>query len=214
MSAKVSQGNAERRRAIIAAARRAFLRQGYGNTSMSAIAAAIGGSKTTLWSYFKNKNDLFDAVVDDLIDRYGEALRFPLPVDGNLRETLEAYAISVLTTITRPQVVALHRMITGEAARFPQLGAAMENKAIRRAHERLAAWLAMQIAAGRILPVDPHLAARQFGALCQGGEFHRHMVGASTRPTVEVIAAEAAQTTEMFLRAYGAANPENVSAIR
>lgn len=202
MSAKVAQGNAERRRAIIAVARRVFLRHGYGNTSMSAIAAAIGGSKTTLWSYFKNKNELFDAVVDDMIDQYGEALRFPLSPEGDLRTTLEAYAVSVLTTITRPQVVALHRVIAGEAARFPQLGAAMEEKAILRAHARLSEWLATQIATGRMDGADPHLMARQFGALCQGGEFHRHVVGASPRPSPEVIAAEAAQLTEMFLRAY------------
>lgn len=202
MSAKAIQGNAERRRAIIAAARRVFLRQGYGNTSMSAIAAAIGGSKTTLWSYFSNKNDLFDAVVDDLIAQYGEALRFPLPPDGDLRATLEAYGASVLTTITRPQVVALHRIITGEASRFPQLGAAMEEKAIRRAQGRLAEWLAGQIAAGRIRAVDPLLAARQFGALCQGGAFHSHLIGASPRPSPAAIAIEAAEVTDMFLRAY------------
>lgn len=203
MSAKSVPGNAERRRAIIAAARRAFLRQGYGNTSMSAIAAAIGGSKATLWSYFKNKNELFDAVVDDMIDQYGEALRFPLLPDDDPRATLEAYAVSVLTTITRPQVVALHRIITGEASRFPQLGAAMEEKAILRAHERVAEWLETQIAAGRIDALDPHLLARQFGALCQGGEFHRYVIGARSRPSTEVIAAEAAQITDMFLRAYG-----------
>lgn len=202
MSAKASQGNAERRRAIIATARRMFLRQGYGNTSMSAIAAAIGGSKTTLWSYFNNKNELFDAVVDDLVAQYGEALRFPLSPDGDLRATLEAYAASVLTTITRPQVVALHRMIAGEASRFPQLGAAMEDKAIRRAHGRLAEWLAGQIAAGRIRAVDPLVAARQFGALCQGGGFHRHLIGASPRPSPAAIATEAAAVADMFLRAY------------
>ena len=74
------------------------------------------------------QNELFDAVVDDMIDQYGEALRFPLLPDDDPRATLEAYAVSVLTTITRPQVVALHRIITGEASRFPQLGAAMEEK--------------------------------------------------------------------------------------
>lgn len=202
VSDKASQGSTERRRAIIAAARRAFLKQGYGNTSMSAIAAAIGGSKTTLWSYFKNKNDLFDAVVDDLIDRYGEALRFPLPDDGDLRATLEAYAVSVLSTITRPQVVALHRIVTGEAARFPQLGTAMMDKAIRRGQGRLADWLAVQVAAGRIHAADPALASQQFGALCQGGAFQRHLIGAAPRPGADAIAREAAEATEMFLRAY------------
>jgi AcrR family transcriptional regulator len=91
-----------RRSAIVAAARKAFLRDGYGQTSMSSIAADVGGSKTTLWNYFPSKEDLFAAVVDDQVERYGEALRLELPEDADLPETLTALGVSILTTILRP----------------------------------------------------------------------------------------------------------------
>ena len=118
MAAK-AQTSEQRRRAIVTAARAAFLRHGYGNTSMSAIAAKLGGSKTTLWTYFRNKRELYDAVVDDLVERYGEALRLPLPPEADPREVLQAFALSLITTVTRPQIVAMHRMVTGEAGLTP-----------------------------------------------------------------------------------------------
>ena len=37
--------------------------EGYGATSMSTIAARVGGSKATLYHYFKSKEELFDAFV-------------------------------------------------------------------------------------------------------------------------------------------------------
>ena len=44
-----------RRKAFVDAAREAFFAHGYAGTTMSSIASAVGGSKTTLWSYFPSK---------------------------------------------------------------------------------------------------------------------------------------------------------------
>src|SRR3546814_10130821 len=48
---------------ILAIARRHFLARGYAATTMSAIAADVGGSKATLWNHFKSKDDLFAELV-------------------------------------------------------------------------------------------------------------------------------------------------------
>lgn len=205
MAAKASVSSSDqRRRAIIDTARAAFLRHGYGQTTMSAIAATLGGSKTTLWTYFRSKPDLFDAVVDDMIERYGDALRIPLRADADPADTLRTFATSILTTITRPQVVAFHRMVTGEAGRFPQLGKALIERGMQRGQQRLADWIAQQMDRGRLRCGDPLVASQQFGGLCQSGLFQRHLLGACPRPTPTQIAAEAEQATETFLRAYAA----------
>lgn len=204
MASKVQSGSEARRRAIVSAARTAFLRHGYGNTSMSAIAAKLGGSKTTLWTYFRNKRELFDAVVDDLVERYGDALRLPLWPDADPRETLRAFAVSIITTVTRPQIVAMHRMVTGEAGRFPELGAALVERGIRRGQSRLAEWIAEQMERGALRRADPLLAATQFGGLCQCGAFQHYLLGARARPDAAEIAAEAEAATDVFLRGYAA----------
>ena len=51
-----------------------FLDVGFAGTSMSAIAARLGGSKGTLYNYFESKEELLEAFVRVLI---GEAARIP-----------------------------------------------------------------------------------------------------------------------------------------
>ena len=90
-----------KRAAIVAAARAAFFAHGYGATSMSSIAVTVGGSKTTLWSHFRSKEDLFAAVVDDIVDRYGTALSIDLPPAAPVAPTLERFASAKLGVIPR-----------------------------------------------------------------------------------------------------------------
>src|SRR3546814_10973530 len=75
---------AARRKAFVDAAREGFFANGYAGTTMSSIASTVGGSKTTLWSYFPSKEALFEAVVDDIVDYYGAALQVELPVDEDV----------------------------------------------------------------------------------------------------------------------------------
>lgn len=52
------------RQQIIGAARRAFVRDGYGGTSMSSLAREAGVSRETLYKVFRTKPDLLKAVYD------------------------------------------------------------------------------------------------------------------------------------------------------
>ena len=53
-----------KRLAILDAAGRLFLERGFNDTSMDAIAEAAPVSKPTLYSHFKDKGDLFAAVIN------------------------------------------------------------------------------------------------------------------------------------------------------
>lgn len=53
----------QRRTAIVTAAREAFARGGYAQTTMDEIAAAAGISKGSLYNYFESKEALFEAVL-------------------------------------------------------------------------------------------------------------------------------------------------------
>jgi AcrR family transcriptional regulator len=50
-----------KRDTIIEVARQVFFEEGYAAASMSTIAARLGGSKGTLYNYFKSKEELFEA---------------------------------------------------------------------------------------------------------------------------------------------------------
>src|SRR5215467_14104370 len=63
-AAEVRVDNAKRRQ-IIEGARRMFLAQGFDAASMGSIAREAGVSKGTLYVYFKSKEDLFEAIVEE-----------------------------------------------------------------------------------------------------------------------------------------------------
>src|SRR3982751_1039953 len=90
---------AQRRKAFVGAAREAFFANGYAGTTMSSIAIAVGGSKTTLWSYFPSKDELFAAVLDDIVEHYGQALSVELPLEDDVEEVLLRFARALMETI-------------------------------------------------------------------------------------------------------------------
>lgn len=192
----------QRRHHIVATARAVFLRNGYGGTTMSEIAASLGGSKTTLWSYFRNKQDLFTAVIDDMVDQYGEALRMPLAEDGDARVILMQLGLSLLETLFQPDIVALHRMMVGEAERFPELGCLLYERGPKRGQDHVGQWLSVQMARGKMRQADPAIAAQHFQGLCQSGSFQRHLLGAQAHLSKGDKADEVRLAVEAFLRAY------------
>src|SRR5262245_3425641 len=62
------------RRTILDAAREAFARDGYEGVSMRKLAEMIGCSHGNLYLHFKDKEALFDSLVEESFDRFGDAM--------------------------------------------------------------------------------------------------------------------------------------------
>jgi len=71
-----------------------------------------------------------------------------------------------------------------------------------RGHARLSAWLAGQMDKGVLRSADPLVAAKQFLALCQAGQFQMKLIGAVNRANPDAVATEIDQAVDTFLRAY------------
>lgn len=194
---------ADRRRAILEVAERSFLERGFADTSMSTIAAELGGSKTTLWTYFPSKEELFAAVLDSKIADFQQELDGALIPSGGPEAALSRFGRILLRKILSPLSVALHRLILAEAERFPWIGVAFAERGPDRVRARLARYIAEEMEAGRLREGDAMLAARQFVALCQAGcyldRLWRPGVALVTDPDVEVAAA-----VRCFMAAWGA----------
>ena len=63
------------RRAILDAAREAFLRDGYEGVSMRKLAERVGCSHGNLYLHFKDKEALFECLVQESFDQFGARLR-------------------------------------------------------------------------------------------------------------------------------------------
>ena len=77
-------------KAIIAAAEVEFARHGYKGTSMNSIALAVGLPKANLHYYFSNKQGLYIAVLDNILDQW-DATFSSLTVADDPAEALSRY---------------------------------------------------------------------------------------------------------------------------
>lgn len=204
-TALLDDAAALRRKAFIDVARELFFARGYAGTTMSSIAGKVGGSKTTLWTYFPSKEMLFAAVVDDIADGYGSALQVDLRVDAPVRDVLRQFAEALIHTLTSPPILALQRLVIGEAQRFPHLARTFYDRGPRRGKARLAAWMAEKMARGELRQGDPLRAARQFSGLCQSGTFQFAIFNLPEARNIDPVRchAEIDAAIDSFHRAWG-----------
>src|SRR5688572_7043026 len=78
----------EKRREIIRIAAELFNELGYERTSMSAIAARVGGSKATLYGYFESKADLLRTILDEDVNEEADRLMSAFLAEKDLRSGL------------------------------------------------------------------------------------------------------------------------------
>jgi|SRR5665213_3441269 len=110
---------------LLDGALREFLKTGYGGTSVAQIVKALSISKTTLYSRYPSKEDLFRAIILQQIQKL--SARAALQVDGGWQELgigLRAYANRMLEVSLEGEVRAVNLLIYGESQRFPELGKA------------------------------------------------------------------------------------------
>jgi AcrR family transcriptional regulator len=201
-TAPADDAAALRRKAFIDAARESFFANGYAGTTMSSIASKVGGSKTTLWSYFPSKEDLFAAIVDDIVHHYGQVLSIDLPVDRPVPEVLRNFGNVLMAKLTSPPLLSLHRLVVGEADRFPHLAETFYDRGPRRGKARAAAWVAEKMARGEIRRGDPMHAVQQFAGLCQSGVYQFALLGMHKAADLDELGKEVDLAVESFCRAW------------
>jgi AcrR family transcriptional regulator len=79
----------EVREMTLDAARRAFLREGYESVSMRRLAEELGCSHGTIYLHFKNKDEIFDALVEQSFAQLAKAFK-ALAKSGRLRDPVRA----------------------------------------------------------------------------------------------------------------------------
>lgn len=189
-----------RREHILAVADEVFAREGYGVTSMSLIAARLGGSKATLYKYFASKEDLFNAVMQ----RKCAAVIGPLGelADGahDPEALLHAFGMVFLSRLCQPDAIDIHRTVHGEGQRFPEIARTFFACGPEAAYAILVPALGRFAAAGLIDCPDPRLAAEQFLAMVRGDVHMRVSSGLVPAPSQAEIARQVTHAVRIFVR--------------
>jgi TetR/AcrR family transcriptional repressor of mexJK operon len=115
-----------KRQAIIDAAQRVFLAQGFAGSSVDAIAAAAGVSKQTIYNHFGDKEALFRAVVRAVHshfvgDFHETGLEEQLAASDDLGRDLRKLGRRWVTVVLQEDVTALRRLVIAEQDRHPGL---------------------------------------------------------------------------------------------
>ncbi len=154
----------KRRDIIFDAATRAFVRDGYKAMSLKDLVAETGGSMTTLYQHFGNKEKLFQAVIDSKYEAiYADSYAFEL--DGmSIEAALREVGYGVMRLVTSEEAINLYRMIIVEAEHLPDVRRRFVEMVLDRGKKALAGFLEKEVAAGRIEVSDcTSAAALYFG---------------------------------------------------
>jgi TetR/AcrR family transcriptional repressor of mexJK operon len=195
------------RAAVLEAARTLFMGKGYAGTTMDEIAALAGVTKRTLYNNYADKDALFTQIVVDVI-AYAEAFargvheEFSVGITAaNVRAALHDLGRRLALAIVRTEVVALRRLLIGEARSFPALAKEYYEMAPGQVIEALKSGFEHLERGGLLRVSEGRQAAAQFAYLVAGEPLDRAMlVGAI--PSREHIIESAREGVETFLARY------------
>jgi TetR/AcrR family transcriptional repressor of mexJK operon len=190
-----------RRDTILKAARELFLEYGFTCTTMAMIAARLGGSKAMIYSYFRNKEDLFAAHVADFCrDTARDYLNSGVSVDPT--RWLTQVGFEYLQRLFSEQATQMHRVLIAEAQRDPTLGRLFYELGPAKTRAKLQKYLEQIHSRGSLDIPDCKSAAEQFLNMCEGGKYSAFLLRLIDAPNEESIKEQVRRAVDSFLVLY------------
>lgn len=193
-----------KRAAIIEAALKTFLDSGYAESSVNHIAASAGVSIKTLYRHFESKDDLFSAVMQAACGKMPGAAGaaddetppswYAAPPAEALPQAGETYLLSVLSQ----DQLALYRVVTRDALRFPELGRRYHEETTGNRDARFAGYLDLWAEREGWVVRDKRAAARAFAGLLKVGIYDEVLLGLR-HPSQDEIADKAREAARSML---------------
>jgi len=158
-----------RRRALLDAAARLFVEKGFEKTTLSDIVERAGGSRSTLYQLFGDKDGLFRAmmeesnrrILDEIATAQASSARTPV-------QALTSFGLSFVRALLDEQGRAVLRILVAEAERVPAIAERFWEIGPETATARLADYLRCAAGHGLLRVTDPAMAARNFIGMITG----------------------------------------------
>ena len=184
-----------------------FMEFGYAGTTMTAIAAKLGGSKGTLWSHYPSKDVLFAAVLDRATKSFRAQLSYILEAgdllaDGDMERVLRQFCTSFMERLSSPDGLSLYRLVIGESGRLPEVGQIFNQRAMQVTRKLLAGFLDKAMTTGRLRQSDALPAAQLLMQMCMAGSHQRLLLGLDAEPDPDEMSRDIDRALAVFLRAF------------
>lgn len=145
---------------IATAALAAFAESGYAATTMADIAERADITKGTIYLYFKNKEDLFNALVrEHIADKLAAQIAQIGEDDVDVLTAVQNYVEMLCDMVLTDEAFALGRIITAEARNFPVLAQFWHTEVVEPLLARIRALMQRGAQQGIIGTVEPEAAA-------------------------------------------------------
>jgi TetR/AcrR family transcriptional regulator, regulator of autoinduction and epiphytic fitness len=195
---RAKRDTSQKRQAIVAAAAEVFAQQGFDLASMDAIAEYAQASKRTVYNHFPSKDELFYAVVGQLLSEQETLKRIGYNPKQSLEQQLGKFADAHLFLIATPTRLGIARILNSMVVRNPQKVQEIQNS-IGTFEDSFLEWLHQAAKAKQLNITDPIMAAKVFYAMLEGGFTHPALSGCLAPSSVAPLKNELIQT---FLARY------------
>ncbi len=201
-----------KRRDILDAAIELFCEMGYQGMSIDALVERVGGSKSTIYSYFGDKEGLYRAAVTRFselaLEKNEQALRDITCMDddsGSVEATLTEFLEGLLRATTTPEFSRFNVLCASSQSSFPNLGMDFFENGPGRSQSRIARYLAGADKRGVLKVSDPDMAA----AALIGAVRANHLWARLFRPDMPAMSEQeirkhVAYCIRMFMAAHAA----------
>jgi AcrR family transcriptional regulator len=147
----------ERPAELTAAALQLFVERGYAATRLEDVAARASVSKGTLYLYFRNKEELFKAVVrKGLVETIEMGEDLVAEFRGSAPDLLVLLIRGWWDALVRSPFSGIPKLVMGEAGNFPELTRFYFEEVIQRGSRLMESVLMRGVEAGEFRSLDPH----------------------------------------------------------
>jgi AcrR family transcriptional regulator len=199
----VENEDSAKRRQIVEGARLVFMAHGFDAASMGEIAKTAGVSKGTLYVYFKDKDELFKAIVDRECLLQVEGVFELDAADPDIAGTLMRMGVGLVQGLCAPGRQSPMRAVLAIADRMPNIGRTFYETGPGVGIAKLRAYLEAQVAAGRLVIEDCEIAAAQLIDSCLATLFKPVLFNFAPPPPLERTEYVVTIAVKTFMAAYG-----------
>jgi AcrR family transcriptional regulator len=189
--------------AIVKAAFCVFSEKGFHGATMLEVASRARASKATLYDRFHNKEGLFYALLEWGSRQSMSHLQSIAEDCGrDPKQALIDYAVAVLDTLMRPEVMAMNRMVIADAGRRPEIARIFNRLTRERGQAMLRPLVERLKHAGYVAFDDPAEFGGSFVGLLRGDIYYRVLIGIQPPPPADEIDRLARNAVTRVLRAF------------
>ena len=191
----------DRKRAdIIAAAVNEFQSNGFSETSMDRIAETADVSKRTVYNHFPSKEDLFQAIIRELVERCG-GIDVTYDADSPLNVQLTSMGRQYVETMISDDFMKLARVVLSRFIHSPEL-AGSTIRGQDESKEAIVRWIQAAKKDGRLQVGNVQRAATQFASLLKAFAFWPQLIGNQEVPSQRELTQTVKSAVGMFLDHY------------